>query len=105
MSDILGAGNFLLVDQAHYNVGDTEAVEGGQLLRLYNPDTYNSSLSTTDFLQNVSTFEVIAYPNPYSSEFQVSLSSKENNPVELKVYDLNGKLLEKRKFDTFKIRR
>jgi hypothetical protein len=26
-----------------------------------------------------------------------------NNPVELKVYDLNGKLLEKRKLDTFKI--
>jgi hypothetical protein len=103
VSDILGAGNFLFVDQAHYNIGDVEAVEGGQLLRLYNPDTYNSSLSTTDFLQNVSTFEVIAYPNPYSSEFQVSLSSDTNNPIELQVYDLNGKLLEKRKFDSSKI--
>ena len=50
MSDILGAGNFLLVDQAHYSVGDTEAVEGGQLLRLYNPDTYNSSLNTSPYV-------------------------------------------------------
>ena len=41
VQEILGAGMFLLVDQAHYAiVGD--AVEGGQLLALFNPDTYNS---------------------------------------------------------------
>lgn len=47
MSDILGAGNFIVVDQAHYNVGDTEAVEGGQLLKLYNPDTYTAAQCAT----------------------------------------------------------
>jgi hypothetical protein len=47
MSEILGAGNFLIVDQAHYNVGDPEAVEGGQLLKLYNSDTYTAAQCAT----------------------------------------------------------
>jgi hypothetical protein len=48
MSDILGVGNFLVVDQAHYTTGiDAEAVEGGQLLKLYNPDTYAAAQCAT----------------------------------------------------------
>ncbi len=39
---ILGPGKFLFVDQAHYAVSG-QAVEGGQLLALYNPDTYNAN--------------------------------------------------------------
>ena len=38
VQDILGAGMFLFVDQAHYTM-PTELVEGGQLLALFNPDT------------------------------------------------------------------
>ena len=37
VSDILGQGWFLLDVQAHYNPGDTELVEGGQLLLLHFP--------------------------------------------------------------------
>ncbi len=37
VSDILGGGWFLLGVQAHYNIGDTELVEGGQLLALHIP--------------------------------------------------------------------
>ena len=36
VQDILGAGNFLLVDQAHYGLG-TELVEGGQMLKMFVP--------------------------------------------------------------------
>jgi|GEM_PF-644080 len=36
VQDILGAGNFLLVDQAHYGLG-TELVEGGQILKMFVP--------------------------------------------------------------------
>ncbi|NQW43014.1 MAG: esterase-like activity of phytase family protein, partial [Bacteroidetes bacterium] len=43
MQSILGAGMFLMVDQAHYALPG-ELVEGGQLLSLYNPDTYNASI-------------------------------------------------------------
>ncbi len=40
---ILGPGYFLMVDQAHYSIpGD--AYEGGQLLTMFNPDTYNAAM-------------------------------------------------------------
>ena len=42
MQDILGAGMFMVADQAHYSIAG-DIVEGGQLLTLYNPDTYNSN--------------------------------------------------------------
>ena len=40
--DILGPGWFLLVDQAHYSVSG-QAVEGGQILAMYNPSTANAN--------------------------------------------------------------
>ncbi len=40
VQDILGAGMFLTADQAHYAISGS-AVEGGQLLSLFNPDSYN----------------------------------------------------------------
>lgn len=43
---ILGAGMFLLYDQAHYSVAG-EQMEGGQLLAYYNPETFNSSPEIT----------------------------------------------------------
>lgn len=38
VQNILGKGNFLLVDQAHYSIPG-EIVEGGQILRMFNPAT------------------------------------------------------------------
>ncbi|HEX7845714.1 MAG TPA: T9SS type A sorting domain-containing protein [Chitinophagaceae bacterium] len=46
VQEILGAGKFLFVDQTHYSLGG-DAVEGGQLLLLYNPDTYNACAAFT----------------------------------------------------------
>lgn len=40
MQDILSPGMFLLVDQAHYAINDPLQVEGGQLLSLFNPSSY-----------------------------------------------------------------
>jgi hypothetical protein len=40
--DILGAGMFLVADQAHYGISG-ELVEGGQLLALYNPASFNAN--------------------------------------------------------------
>lgn len=39
---ILGPGHFLVVDQAHYAIAG-EAVEGGQLLSFFNPNTYKAA--------------------------------------------------------------
>jgi len=44
VQEILGAGMFLMVDQAHYTISG-DAVEGGQLLALFNPDTYAACAS------------------------------------------------------------
>jgi hypothetical protein len=38
-SAILGPGWWLVDDQAHYGIGDTELIEGGQLLAIYDPAT------------------------------------------------------------------
>ncbi|MBK9110063.1 MAG: T9SS type A sorting domain-containing protein [Saprospiraceae bacterium] len=40
IKNILGQGMFLLNDQAHYTIGG-EVIEGGQILVMFNPDTYN----------------------------------------------------------------
>ncbi|MBK7606974.1 MAG: T9SS type A sorting domain-containing protein [Saprospiraceae bacterium] len=62
---ILGPGMFLLVDQAHYAIpGD--AVEGGQILALYNPDVnaaYRKSLALPAF-KSFLDYYLIASPNP-----------------------------------------
>lgn len=42
VQEILGAGMFILNDQAHYGISG-ELMEGGQILALYNPDTYNAN--------------------------------------------------------------
>ena len=39
--EILGAGMFLMTDQTHYPIPG-ELYEGGQLLAMFNPDTYNA---------------------------------------------------------------
>jgi hypothetical protein len=45
VQDILGPGWFLTSDQAHYTTGITPSqVEGGQLLAIFNPDTYNAAV-------------------------------------------------------------
>jgi hypothetical protein len=50
VSDILGAGMFLIVDQAHYSIPG-ELVEGGQLLTLFNSDSYSANVVATDTIQ------------------------------------------------------
>lgn len=42
VQSILGPGMFLIVDQAHYGIPG-EQVEGGQLLAMFNPITYNAN--------------------------------------------------------------
>ena len=46
VQEILGVGMFLLTDQAHYSIPG-ELYEGGQLLAMFNPDTYNACATYT----------------------------------------------------------
>ncbi len=52
---ILGPGKFLFVNQAHYSIPG-QAVEGGQLLTLFNQDTYNASLCATTSTTTVNAY-------------------------------------------------
>ena len=59
MESILGAGWSLVVDQAHYNTGiAADLVEGGQLLALFNPDTYKAS--QPDYINSAQTISFAA---------------------------------------------
>jgi uncharacterized protein YjdB len=45
-------------------------------------------------------FTVEAYPNPYSTEFKLNVTTSTEGAVELKVYDMLGKLIETRSINT-----
>ncbi len=52
-----------------------------------------------DTPSEINTFKVIAYPVPSSSTFQLDLATISNDSVEIKVYDMNGKLVDAFKFN------
>ena len=66
-----------------------------------------SAATTTNFIVNVSSctakselaenpFAVVAYPNPFSDNFKLDFTSSSEDKVSILVYDMIGKLLEKR---------
>lgn len=48
-------------------------------------------------------FNVIAYPNPFSNNFKLGVDSSSKAPVEVKVYDMLGRLVEVRIIKSFEI--
>jgi uncharacterized protein YjiK/2',3'-cyclic-nucleotide 2'-phosphodiesterase (5'-nucleotidase family) len=49
------------------------------------------------------TFNVFAYPNPFSDNFKLSLESPSNDKVNVAVFDLSGKLIEQREINSNEI--
>jgi hypothetical protein len=47
-----------------------------------------------------STFEAQAFPNPFTSEFKLNVATSTEGEVELKVYDMLGKLIEAKSINT-----
>ena len=39
-------------------------------------------------------FKALAYPNPFDSEFNINLTQPSPDPIELKIYDMLGRLIE-----------
>ena len=58
-----------------------------------------SPVLSIDTPSEINTFKVIAYPVPSSSTFQLDLATISNDSVEIKVYDMNGKLVDAFKFN------
>jgi uncharacterized protein YjiK len=61
------------------------------------------SLSTNDLSESES-LNAIAYPNPFSSGLQLEVKTTSNDEVNMKVYDMSGKLIEVRKLDTAELK-
>jgi uncharacterized protein YjiK len=59
-----------------------------------------NTLSTNTPLEIVKAFDVIVYSIPYETEFQLDFSTKSDDQIQIKVYDMTGRLVEVRKFNT-----
>jgi uncharacterized protein YjiK len=64
----------------------------------------STTLSVNSSSDMVSSFKVIAYPVPFSSTFQLDVATISGDPVELKVYDMTGRLVEVRQFDSAEVK-
>ena len=56
-------------------------------------DNLKSSIIPGELITTLDdSFSIIIYPNPFTSEFRVSVESESTEPISLKVYDLTGKV-------------
>jgi hypothetical protein len=62
------------------------------------PTTVVNNNSATVSKTIVAPFDVKAYPNPYASAFQLNFTTSSESQVEIRVYDMIGKLVEVRQF-------
>jgi hypothetical protein len=54
-----------------------------------------SAVASDPVVVNVdSEFKALAYPNPFDSEFNINLTPQSTDPIELKIYDMLGRLIE-----------
>lgn len=66
VQEILGAGMFLTADQVHKSVGG-ELAEGGQLLAVYNPDTYAANPEISIFGNGVNINKDDMFPSVFDN--------------------------------------
>jgi Putative metal-binding motif/Secretion system C-terminal sorting domain len=52
---------------------------------------------------NTDLFKVVAYPNPFAANFKLDVTTSSEASMEVRVYDMLGKLIENRKVETTEI--
>ncbi|SHF99672.1 Por secretion system C-terminal sorting domain-containing protein [Flavobacterium fluvii] len=98
----------ILTQQTKLSVADVNGafVATNSSVEIGSPGTItlktNPSLSTNTFSEEVA-FNVIAFPNPFDSTFQLNSTTTSPDKIEMKVYDMTGKLVEVRKFEAAEI--
>jgi hypothetical protein len=90
MEEILGPGEFIFVDQSHSANPNPALVENGQLLKLFNPDTYAASQLITNVVKAEQSTEISLFPNPSGDAATVTFKLENNNQVVLSVFDNQG---------------
>ncbi|NMH27604.1 MopE-related protein, partial [Flavobacterium silvaticum] len=53
--------------------------------------------------ESLITFSAIAFPSPYSESFSLNLETASEEKVTIRIYDMNGRLLEDNSFDTSQV--
>jgi len=100
VQDILGAGWYLVDDQAHYTTGiPSDIVEGGQLLAMCNcPQLYSTSKTNNSFASASSTastignLHVFVGPNPAATYAKLFVNGAKSSII-VSMLDMNGKTL------------
>jgi hypothetical protein len=54
----------------------------------------------TEVTKTVSPFNAMAYPNPFAENFKLNVTTSVEESIQVKVYDMLGKLVENRIVDT-----
>jgi hypothetical protein len=60
------------------------------------PNNNNSSTADEMETEAISGFDAVAFPNPFADAFTLNIRSESHEAVVVRVYDMNGKLLENR---------
>jgi hypothetical protein len=60
------------------------------------PNNNNSSTAEEMETEAISGFDAVAFPNPFADAFTLNIRSESHEAVVVRVYDMNGKLLENR---------
>jgi hypothetical protein len=72
----------------------------GDACEIIAPGGTLKGIPTTTVTETVSTsFQAAAYPNPFTSNFSIDVTTANEQNVQLKVYDMLGKLIESREIN------
>ena len=87
----LGANYF----RVKFSNGSCTDVVSSTLVVYYKDCGVSKEVITTEEVILVKTpFEVKAYPNPYTESFNLNIKTSAQEPIELMVYDMTGRLIE-----------
>ena len=72
----------------------------GDACIITSPGTAARFIPATEPTTASETFKAVAYPNPFASAFAIDVTSSATAPVQLKVYDMTGRMIESRNVNT-----
>ncbi|WP_333601424.1 T9SS type A sorting domain-containing protein, partial [Flavobacterium sp.] len=85
---VVGANYF----RAKFSNGCTEVIGAAKIV--YYKDCGAKAVATTEVVKTP--FAVVAYPNPYSENFNLSLTTTSEDSVGVVIYDMTGRLIDQR---------
>ncbi len=102
--------NFTMIPSSAYTPGASYAVRVAVMssghwspfsdaCEIIAPPALGKGVAQTTEVASEVAFKVAAYPNPFTSDFTISMTSPSTQKVSVKVYDMLGKMVESREVD------